>query len=120
MLGFAHESRHHWQAVGTPTNRAVGDWQRSRIYFELSHPKLALEVARECAAACDRYWLPDIRRTADEGMARAYAAARRIRDAIISLERARKRLAGLGSEDGEKTYLGQIADTESTIRSKKR
>ena len=26
MLHLAHASRYHWGLVGTPTNRAVGDW----------------------------------------------------------------------------------------------
>jgi tetratricopeptide (TPR) repeat protein len=117
MLQMAHTSRYHWGIVGTPKNRAVGEWQLSRIYAELGQPRLALQFAKSCLATCKKNGLSDILHTADEAMARAYAAAKNYRQARISLERARRHLDSLALDKGDrKVYLDQINETEALIR----
>jgi hypothetical protein len=52
MIHSAHASRYHWQSVGNSSNKAVGEWQISRVYSllrlsdpALYHAKLCLEIS---------------------------------------------------------------------------
>lgn len=116
MLHLAHASRYHWGLVGTPKNRAVGEWQLSRVYAELGQPSLALRFARAALSTCEKNGLTDILPTAYEAIARAYAAANDSRRAKEFLTRARRRLekSALDEED-RRIYLAQIRDTQSLI-----
>ena len=116
MLNLAHTSRYHWGLVGTPKNRAVGEWQLSRIFAELGQPRIALRFAKLCLASCKENDLSDILHTADEAMARAYAVGGNYREARVYLERARTRLDSLTLDKGDrKVYLDQIAETETLV-----
>ena len=116
MLHLAHASRYHWSLVGTPTNRAVGDWQISRIYAALGQPGLALVFAKECLRACKKDGLSEIEHTADEAMARAYAVGDDYARARRYLTEARSRLDGLSMDkEDREVYLAQLKDTESLI-----
>jgi hypothetical protein len=116
MLYLAHASRFHWGLVGTPTNRAVGEWQISKVYAELGHTQLALEFAKTCLTSCEENELADIAHTADEAMARAYAVAKDYHNARRYLSSARKRLDRLSlSERDRDVYMDQIRQTEALI-----
>ena len=116
MLHLAHTSRYHWGLVGSPTNRAIADWQVSRVYSALGQPELALEFARASVAACQEYRLSEIMHTADEAMARAYAIAKDFTSARSYLNRARRRLGMLKLSRGDRAvYIGQIRETEALI-----
>lgn len=52
MIHMAHASRHHWAAVGTAENLAIGEWQISRVYVVLGRPEPALFHANECLRVC--------------------------------------------------------------------
>lgn len=52
MIHLAHASRTHWQAIGTPDNFAVGDWQISRVYAILNYPAQALIYGQSCLDVC--------------------------------------------------------------------
>ena len=52
MIHMAHASRHHWAAVGTAENLAIGEWQISRVYVALGRAEPALFHARECLRVC--------------------------------------------------------------------
>lgn len=41
MLASAFSQRRHWYAVGEPKNRAIADWQVSRVFSVLGHADLA-------------------------------------------------------------------------------
>lgn len=69
MLHLSHTSRYHWGLVGTSRNRAVGDWQLSRIYAEIGQPVLALEFAKASLETCEGCHLSDLLHTAIEAMA---------------------------------------------------
>jgi len=117
MLHLAHASRYHWEMVGTPTNRAVGDWQISRIYGELGQPGLALRFAKSCLKTCRDNGLTQIMHTADEAMSRAYAIAKDYRRARRYLDRARRRLDKLALDKEDRAvYMGQINQTKALIR----
>jgi hypothetical protein len=117
MLHLAHASRYHWSLVGTPTNRAVGDWQISRIYVALGQPGLALEFAKECMRACKKGGLSEIEHTADEAMARAYGAGMDHAKARRHLNEARRKLDRLSLDKEDRAiYLAQLKETESMIK----
>jgi len=117
MLYLSHTSRYHWGLVGTPRNRAVGEWQLSRIYCELGQPQIALEFAKSCLATCKSNNLRGILHTADEAMARAYAVSKDYANARRYLKTARRQLDRLVLDrDDRTTFLDQIGDTEGLIR----
>jgi hypothetical protein len=117
MLQLAHASRHHWSLVGSDRNRAVGDWQISRVYGELGHPRLSLQYAKACLAECTGKRLTEITPTAYEAMARAYAVGNDFKSASKYLEIARRQLAmlDLDTED-RRIFKSQIDQTESLMR----
>ena len=116
MLSLAHASRYHWGLVGTPLNKAVGDWQISRVYAALGEPELALRYAKMTLVACEENGLGEIVPTAYEAVARAYAIAQDRKRAGEHLSKARRLLDRLpiGKRDRE-VFLGQIEDTQRLI-----
>lgn len=72
----AHASAWHWSQVGNAQNRAISEWQVSRVYSTLGrgepavhHARLALAFAETVADA------PWVLASAYEGLARAYAVS---------------------------------------------
>ena len=76
MVNAAHASRYHWTGIGGPKEKAIGDWQISRVYAVLGHSEPAVHHARLCLASATQVdgeeWLLA---SAYEGLARAYAVA---------------------------------------------
>jgi len=120
MLHLSHSSRYHWGLVGTPRNRAVGDWQLSRVYATLGQPQIALQFAKSCLATCKDNDLDDIMHTAHEAMARASAVSKDYGNARRYLDKARRQLDELSlDKDDRSVYLNQIKETEELIRKRK-
>ena len=116
MLGLAHASRFHWGVVGSARNRAVGDWQLSRVYADLGQPRLALLYAKSSLDTCDRNNLTSIVHTANEAMARAYAVSLDFVRAEKYMRKARQQLDALKlGRDDRKVYLDQQRQTEKLI-----
>lgn len=117
MLHLAHASRYHWGFVGTPRNRAVGEWQLSRVYAELGESRLALQFAKSSLATCRKNGLTEVVHTANEALARAYAVAKNYDKAREYLDRARRQLRKLtlDSED-RRIYSDQIRETERLLK----
>jgi tetratricopeptide (TPR) repeat protein len=116
MLHLAHASRYHWGLVGSPRNLAVGDWLLSRVYADMGQPQLALRFAKLALTACRRSKLVDIAHTANEAMARAYAASGDYPKAKRHLDEARRQLDRLKLSKADKAvYLDQISQTERLI-----
>jgi hypothetical protein len=118
MLNLAHAALYHWEKVGGPRQVAVSQWQVSRAYVEVGFPNLAIQLAQSCLDLCTSNGLIEIAHTANEGLARAYAANGEYRKAQKHIAKARSQLGGLilTSED-RKIYADQIAETASLIRS---
>jgi DNA-binding transcriptional MerR regulator len=95
MVHIAHASRFHWDNVGDDQNRAIGEWQCSRVYATLGRPEPALFHAHRCLEYSGRpgvdAWMMA---SALEGLARAQAcagdldAARDARDRALGLAEA--------------------------------
>jgi len=117
MLHLAHTSRYHWGLVGTPRNRAVGDWQISRVYASLGQPELALRYARLSLSTCKKNGLAESVPAAYEAIARAYATAKDTVRAEDYLAKARQLLDKLPLEkEDRRIFLGQINDTRRLIK----
>ena len=116
MLLLAHASRYHWGLVGSPKNKAVGDWQISRIYAALGQAELALLFAKCSLAVSERNGLAGTIPSGYEGVARAFATAKDPEQAKKYLAKARNKLGQLPlkSEDRE-VYVAQIDDTQRLI-----
>ena len=100
MVHAAHASRHHWGAVGTPTNIAVGEWQVSHVYAVLRRSEPATHHARRCLALCEEHGIRGFPLAfAYEALARADAVAGRKRDLRTHLAKAYE--AGLRIVDKE-------------------
>jgi len=118
MLQLAHASRYHWGTVGTPRNKAVGDWQISRVYAALKQPSLSLLFAKSALQICRRQKLAELLVSAYEGVARAHAVAGERTSArkYLKLARNQLRTLDLGRKD-RRIYLDQIKETEKLIHS---
>jgi DNA-binding transcriptional MerR regulator len=95
MVHMAHASRFHWDNVGDDQNRAIGEWQCSRVYATLGRGEPALFHARRCVDYAGRDKVDDwVAASACEGLARAHAvagdvdAARDARDRALDLANA--------------------------------
>jgi DNA-binding transcriptional MerR regulator len=78
LVGAAHASRYHWGRVGGVKERAIGEWQISRVYSTLGRGEPAVHHARRCHSLVAGHgdeldaWLLG---SAYEGLSRAYAVA---------------------------------------------
>lgn len=117
MLNLAHASRYHWGLIGKPWNFTTGDWQISRVYATLNQPDLALSFAKKALEISEKNNLSERLISAYEGMARAYAVAKKYPSAKEFINKAREQLRNV-SLDAEdlKTYSNQIDETERMIR----
>ena len=117
MLNLAHASRYHWCLIGKPWNFSTGDWQISRVYATLNQPDLALSFAKKALEISVKNNLSERLISAYEGMARAYAVAKKYPSAKEFINKAREQLRNV-SLDAEdlKTYSNQIDETERMIR----
>lgn len=117
MLSLAHASRYHWSLIGEPRNFAIGDWQVSRVYAALNQSDLSLVFAEKAVETSQKHNLSEQLVSAYEGLARAYAVAKKYRSAKEFINKARDQLreVSLDAED-LKTYTDQIDETERMIR----
>ena len=75
MIHSAHASRYHWQSVGDSSNKAIGEWQISRVYSLLNLHNPALYHASLCLDICETHSLsPFSKGFAHEAMARALSS----------------------------------------------
>jgi hypothetical protein len=92
MLHMTHASRFHWDNAGNDQNRAIGEWQVSRVYNALGRGEAAVLHAVRAIAYASREGVEDwVLASAHEGLARAHAlagdheAARAARDEALAL-----------------------------------
>ncbi|MGH2830414.1 MAG: hypothetical protein ACRDJM_08005 [Actinomycetota bacterium] len=111
MLASAFASRLHWEAVGTPVNKAVGDWQISRVCALLGMADLAVRYASlALRAALSKEGMPDyMLASAYEGMARAHACAGDAAERERFLALANESLELIGDDEDRRLIEGQIA-----------
>jgi DNA-binding transcriptional MerR regulator len=109
MIHTAHASRFHWNNVGDDQNRAIGEWQCSRVYATLGRPEPALYHARRCLNYAGRpgaeVWLVA---SAYEGLARAQAIAGDFEAARDSRSRAIALVETVNDPEDRKIVLTDI------------
>jgi DNA-binding transcriptional MerR regulator len=114
MVHAAHASRYHWGEVGTPANRARGEWQCSRVYAVLGRPEPAIHHARRCLALCEQHDLGDWDLAAAwEALARA---ARVAGDAVLyreALARGRTALDAIGDPEDRRLIEADLDALET-------
>jgi hypothetical protein len=72
MMAATFGQRYHWYQVGTALNKAVADWQVSRVLAVLGFADLAGRFGRHSLDICERYDLPAFfKGYAHEAIARA-------------------------------------------------
>lgn len=94
MLAAAFAQRHHWYAVGEPRNRAIADWQVSRVAVVLGYADLARRFGERSLAVClDNDLDPFVTGFAHEAIARAAAEVDDVETFTEHLAAAKERLA---------------------------
>lgn len=100
MLSSAFAQRYHWYEVGTPRNRAISDWQVSRVAAVLGYADLALRFAERSLAVCMENDLdPFVTGFAHEAIARAAAEVDDIDMFTEHLEAAKEKLPEIEDPD---------------------
>lgn len=109
MIHMAHASRFHWDNVGDDQNRAIGEWQCSRVYATLGRAEPALYHARRCLDYAGRpgaeAWLEA---SAYESLARAQAIAGDFEAARDSRRRAVALVETVDDSEDRKTVMADI------------
>lgn len=110
MIHAAHASRYHWGEVGEATQRAVGEWQCSRVYAVLGRAEPSLHHARRCLAIAEEHelerWLVA---SAFEALARAHAVAGDPAKAREWKARAESTVAEIAEPEERQIVEGDIA-----------
>lgn len=113
MVHAAHASRWHWSQAGElggDQQRAVGEWQCSRVYSILGRGEPALHHAKACLAICEESGLGDwVVAAAYEAIARASAVAGDGGEAQAWLARARTATAAIADPEDRETIEGDLA-----------
>jgi DNA-binding transcriptional MerR regulator len=109
MLHMAHASRYHWDNAGDDQNRAIGEWQCSRVYATLGRGEPALFHARRCVDYAGRDGVDDwVMASAQEAMARAYAVAGDVESARDARDHALKLAQALTDEEDRDIVLADL------------
>ena len=115
MLSSAFAQRYHWYAVGTPRNRAIADWQISRVATVLGYSDLASRFGERSLAVCiDNGLDAFVTGFAHEAIARAAAEVDDVDTFTEHLEAARQKLAEI--EDPEDREVLEADLTEMSER----
>ncbi len=110
MLHAAHASRFHWGVVGSPMNRARGEWQCSRVYAILGRAEPAAWHARRCVALAEEHGLSQFdRAAAHEALARALRLSGDHAGAEAAVARTRELANGIEEDDDRELVLADLA-----------
>ena len=111
LIHMAHASRFHWDNVGTDQNRAIGEWQISRVYAELGRGDAAVFHAHRCLAYGEQPGNDDwVVASGYEGLARAQLAAGDVPAAEAARERALELLDNITDPEDREIIAGDVAD----------
>lgn len=105
MLSSAFAQRYHWYEVGDARNRAIADWQVSRVAAVLGHADLARRFGFRSLETAQAHSLgPFVEGFAHEAIARAAAVVDDIETFTEHLSQA-KALVGAIEDPGERQTL---------------
>ncbi|MEO8638337.1 MAG: hypothetical protein ABI458_00320 [Chloroflexota bacterium] len=114
MVHAAHASRWHWSQAGElggNQQRAIGEWQCSRVYSILGRGEPALHHAGACLAICEESGLGDwVVAAAYEALARASTVAGDAGEADAWLGRAREAVAKISDPEDREVIEADLAN----------
>jgi hypothetical protein len=111
MLASAFAQRHHWYEIGTERNRAIADWQVSRVAAVLGYADLARRFGERSLEIAVEYDLdPFVRGFAHEAIARAAASVDDIEVFTEHLELARAALAEIEDDEDRDVLQADLAE----------
>lgn len=111
MLASSFAQRYHWYAVGAPRNRAIADWQISRVAAVLGYADLAFRFAERSLALCiDNDLDPFVTGFAHEAIARAAAEVDDIETFTEHLTLAKERLAEIEDPEDREVLEADLAE----------
>ncbi len=114
MLASTFAQRSHWYQVGTPKNRAIADWQVSRVATVLGYADLARRFAQRSLTIAQESELgPFVEGFAHEAIARAAAEVDDLSTFTTHLELARQ-LAGQIEDSDDRKVLEDDLDQMSS------
>jgi hypothetical protein len=112
MLACALASRLHWTGIGDDENQVAGDWLVAHVASHLGYADLALDFAAaayETALAADPPVPAWLVASAQEGLARAHAAADHGDERDRYAADARRTLATIDDAEDRDLIAGQLA-----------
>ncbi len=111
MIHAAHASRFAWEDIGTSQNRAVGEWQVSRVYATLGRPEPAMFHAKRCVEIIEAAGIEGFYRASGyEGMARAYSVAGNVAECAKYIDFAKEEAKKILDEEEKAILLGQLEE----------
>jgi len=111
MLSTVFAQRYHWYEVGTERNRAIADWQVSRVAAVLGYADLARRFGERSLEISVEYDLdPFVKGFAHEAIARAAAIVDDVETFTEHLELARAALAAIEDEEDRDLLAADLAE----------
>lgn len=111
MLAATFAQRYHWYEVGTERNRAIADWQVSRVAVVLGYADLARRFGERSLEIAVEYELdPFVRGFAHEAIARAAASVDDVELFTEHLELARAALAEIEDDEDREILQADLAE----------
>lgn len=111
MLAATFAQRYHWYRVGTERNRAIADWQVSRVAVVLGYADLARRFGERALEIAVEYDLdPFVTGFAHEAIARAAAEVDDVETFTEHLERAKAALADIEDEHDREVLAADLAE----------
>jgi len=111
MLSSAFAQRYHWYQVGTPRNRAIADWQISRVACVLGYPDLARRFGeRGLEIAVEHGLDPFVTGFAHEAIARAAATVDDVETFTEHFELAKSALAAIEDDEDREVLAADLAE----------
>ncbi len=111
MLAATFAQRYHWYHVGTERNRAIADWQVSRVAVVLGYADLARRFGERSLEIAVEYDLgPFVRGFAHEAIARAAAEVDDVETFTEHLELARAALAEIEDDEDREILQADLAE----------
>lgn len=111
MLSSTFAQRYHWYEVGTERNRAIADWQVSRVAVVLGYADLARRFGeRSLEIAVDHALDAFVRGFAHEAIARAAAEVDDVETFTEHLELAKAALAEVDDDEEREILAADLAE----------
>lgn len=111
MLAATFAQRYHWYRVGTERNRAIADWQVSRVAAVLGYADLSRRFGERSLEIAVEYELdPFVRGFAHEAIARAAAEVDDVETFAEHLDLAKAALAEIEDDEDREILQADLAE----------